>query len=305
MIALKKKVLQRELKTMEIFSHIVSFIKHEWLLVTWRDFVEVTFFSYFAYRILRWLGQDQQKNLTLAFYGYIALTVVAFFAQLSGLAMVLFACAPAIAMVFILTHQQTLQKNFITLKTIAPKKAAADLWLEEIIQASLRGVNKNKTVICVIERTHGLSPFLTARCVFNAPVTRDLLNLLMDTTQAPGLTSGEETLTLWVNQAGVLVAVNPVWHAECDEVWVSKEIKMLHKWKQDALFITQKSDALFTVLSPETRLFDVLVDGKSFDNISAGYAFSLIKQLCSEQTHSKGTFNASIPHKNSQQQPRP
>ncbi|HBL98564.1 TPA: hypothetical protein DDZ86_02880 [Candidatus Dependentiae bacterium] len=284
---------------MEIFSQLVAFIKHEWLLVTWRDAVEITVFSYLAHRILRWLGQDQQKNLVAAFYGYFAITVLAFYAQLSGLAIVLFACAPAVAMIFILTHQQTLQKNFITLKTVAPKRDAADQWLEEVIQASLRGVNKNKTVICIIERTGGLSPFLTARCVFNAPVTRELLTLLMNSSA-----DAEETLTIWVNQMGLLVAVNPVWHAEYDEIWVSKEIKMLHKWKQDALFITQKSDALVTVLSPDTRLFDVLVDGKSFDNVSAGYAFSLIKQICFGKTDSKGSLHASISRKTSQQQPR-
>ena len=118
-------------------------------------------------------------------------------------------------------------------------------------------------------------------------------------------TADEETLTIWVAHTGLLVAINPHWHAGYDEIWSSQQMSPLHRYKQDALLISQKSDAIITVMSPETRLFDVLVGGKGFDNISAGYAFSLVKQyIASRQTH-KGATHATIPQKGSDEQLHP
>ena len=297
-ILCKTKAVQRNPNTMEWFMQIVEYLKTEWLFMSWRDIVELLFFISVSYYILRWLSKDKQKNLTLAFYGYVFLTAFSVYANIEGMALVLLVSAPIVMMLFIFIHQQTLQKNYISLKAAPLKKIASDKWLEELIQASLRGVNANKTIICVIERTQALNAFFTARCTFSAPITHELLTLLINTTQVE-----EDHITIWVTQSGILTAINPLWHAEYDEIWVSKEIKLLHKWKQDALFITQKSDALVTVLSAETRLFDVFVDGKRFDNISANYAFSLIKQLCIETSSSKGSSHASSTRKHNQQHP--
>lgn len=283
---------------MQWLSEIISFIKQEWYFFSWRDAVEIIFFSTVAYLVIRWLKEDEQKNLVGPFYGYFALIVITYFLGLGGIFTALLISLPAGAMLFILLHQRTLQKNYITLKTLTPKIEATDQWLEELIQASLRGINRNKTIICLIERQQSLKTLLNARCTFNAPITRELLDLLLNTA-----TSNEATITLWATQTGTLIAINPRWLVTYDEVWVSEELKTLHKNRQDTLVITQKSDAIATILSPESRLFDVLEGGKSYDNISAGYAFSLTKQMIISKTGIKGASYAPFNSNRSFKQP--
>jgi DNA integrity scanning protein DisA with diadenylate cyclase activity len=283
---------------MQWLSDIISFIAQEWHFFSWRDAVEILFFSTVAYTVIQWLGQDEQKNLVGPFYSYFALTVITYFLGLGSIFIALLLSLPVGSMLFILLHQRTLQKNYVTLKTLTPKIEATDQWLEELIQASLRGINKNKTVICIIERQQSLSTFFSARCTFNAPITKELLNLLLSASD-----SEETAITLWATQAGTLIAINPLWLTPYDELWVSDELKVLHKRRQDALLITQKSDAIATILSPESRLFDVLSEGKSFDNISAGYAFSLTKQMILSKTAIKGALYAPFTKSRSFKQP--
>lgn len=279
-------------------TEVNTWVRQELLFITWRDIIEIAFFTVTSYHVVKWLNRDTQKSLTRYFYLYCTLALGSYYASLHVISLVLFFGAPIVAVLFLILHQQTLQKNFIVGKTLTPKPDASDKWLEEIIQASLRGVNKNKTVLCVIERTDALNVFFTARCTFNAPVTRELLNLLMNTTP------DDEMITIWVSHTGLLIAINPHWHAGYDEIWASQQMTPLHRYKQDALLISQKSDAIITVISPETRLFDVLVSGKGFDNISAGYAFSLIKQHIATKQVTKGTAHATLTQKGADEQLR-
>lgn len=287
---------------MEVLSQLAATVntwaRQELLFITWRDIIEIAFFTVTSYYIVTWLNKDTQKNLARYFYLYCALALGSYYASLHVISLTLFFGAPVVAVLFLILHQQTLQKNFIVGKSLTPRPDTSDKWLEEVIQASLREVNKNRTVLCIIERTDALSVFLTARCTFNAPVTRELLNLLMNTTP------DDEMTTIWVSHTGLLIAINPHWHAGYDEIWASQQMNPLHRYKQDALLISQKSDAIITVISPETRLFDVLVGGKGFDNISAGYAFSLIKQHIAAKQIPKGTTHATLTQKGADEQLR-
>lgn len=280
---------------MEWWSTLFAFIQQEWLFLTWRDAIEIFFFSSVIYYFLTWLNHDKQKNLVFWFYGYCILTFGAYTAQLHTMSIALFTCIPLVLMLFILIHQQTLQKNFIALKNITPKINKKHSWLENLMQASLHAINKNREIICIIERTDSLEQFLTTSCTFNADITRELLQLLINTTSA------KEPIAFWVNHTGRLITINPTWHVHLDETWTSDEIKTLHKWKQDALFITEKSDALIFTISPTTRLFDVITKGKTVNKISAGHAFNLIKKHnCN--TDKEGEDNAYITAKNTTQQ---
>lgn len=280
-----------------LVAEVTNWLQQELLFITWRDIVEIVFFTTVSYNIVKWLGKDAQKNLAGYFYLYCACALGSYYAHLHAISLVLFFGAPVVAVLFLILHQQTLQKNYIVTKALTQKPEPSDKWLEELVQVSLRGVNKNKTILCIIERTDSLNTFFTARCTFNAPVTRELLNLLMNTTPH------EEMATIWVSHTGSLIAINPHWHAGYDEIWASQQMNPLHRYKQDALLITQKSDAIITMISPETRLFDVLVGGKGFDNISAGYAFSLIKQHIATKQVTKGTIHATLPKKGVDEQP--
>ncbi|HAU30314.1 MAG: hypothetical protein UV79_C0001G0050 [candidate division TM6 bacterium GW2011_GWF2_43_17] len=274
---------------MEWLSDLALTIKQELWLISWRDILEILFFSSVIYRIIRWLNHDKQKNLVLGFYSYISIFFLSYYLNISGITFFLLVSAPAIAMLFILLHQKTLQRNYVALKSTPTSPEIADRWIEELLQAFLHGVNKNRHMIGIIERKAHLEPFFIARCLFNTPISRELLTLLTNSTQT------EEIATFWVNEEGKLIAFNPIWNVEQDEIWLAPDLKIAEKHKQDAAVISQQSDAIIIFLSPENRLFDVIFEGKRFENISAGYSFSLIKQFITQMPKPKG-LNYEAPH---------
>ena len=268
---------------MPIFSSILEFICTNLLITSWQDILEIVVMATIVYSFVRWLAQDTQKNLLLWFYGY---AVLLFGSYYCGLHTVHFACCiitPVMLLLFIMLHQQTLQKNFITLTSLSPHAHATIHWLEILIQGCLHALNKNKEIFCIIERADSLDLFLSAHSVFNADITPEILEILTKT---------DNNATLWVTQAGKLYSFNPTWRTAADEIWVANDVKALHVWKQNALLMTSKSDAIMFTLSPTTRLCTIIMEGKIINDLSAHHAFALLKNYCS--LTKQGDFNAPI-----------
>ncbi len=252
-------------------------------IFSWHDCLEIMLISCIVYMFIRWLAQDTQKNLTAWFYGYCLILFGSSYANLATLHLALCVTAPLAIMGFILVHQQTLQKNFITLTSLTPRAQATHHWLEALIQGCLHALNKNREIFCIIERTDALDMFLSTSAVFNADITQELLTLL---------TNHEGAITLWVNHAGKLHALNPAWRGTPDELWTTSDVKALHAWKQNALLMTDKSDAIMFTLSPTTRLCTIIMEGKIINDLSAHHAFALLKNYCN--LTKQGDLNADL-----------
>src|SRR3990170_8108111 len=97
---------------LENFSDILHAL---FFMLTWRDVLEILFFSSIFYFISCWLKKDKQKNLVGIFQLYIFSIVATYLLDLATINMVLFMYTPSIIMIFILIHQRTLQKNFVGL----------------------------------------------------------------------------------------------------------------------------------------------------------------------------------------------
>lgn len=270
---------------MALVSSILDFFHQILLITSWRDLLEIALLATLLYAFIRWLAEDQQKNLLGWFYGYSALLMTTYYLNLAALHTTMFIMTPIAMMIFFMLHQQTLQKNFITLMSISSKSTNLTHWLEELMQGCLYALNKNREIICIIQRHDALDQFITAGSIFNAEINRELLELLIDKIDHRG------PLMLWTTQTGKLYAINPIWRAHVDEIWVTPEIKALHKWKQDAIFITEKSDAITFSLSPTTRLCTLIIEGKMVPDLSAHHAFALLKNYCSPQIN-KGDHHA-------------
>ena len=55
--------------------------------------------------------------------------------------------------IFIILHQETLQKNFIVLNRAKNDQETLS-WFDEFVRACLRALNSDKEIICVIERSN-------------------------------------------------------------------------------------------------------------------------------------------------------
>lgn len=281
---------------MSWWSTLYQCIEHELNFITWRDSVEILFFSLCIYYFLLWLSHDKQKNLIFWFYGYSITLITAHFTQLNSVKLVMLAAAPIVLIMFIVLHQQTLQKNFIALKNITPSKKEKHYhWLKELMQASLHCINKQREIIYIIERNDSINNFFSTSYQFNAQINHKTLDLLINTDNK------KQATILWVNHAGKLISINPHWKKNIDETWASEDIKALHQWKQNAIFISKKTDALVFALTPRTRLFDIIIDGKTINQMNASDAFSLLKKY-NNLSQKKDQNNAPISSKNNAQQ---
>lgn len=278
---------------MELLLLIQQFVQQNLMIYCWRDVVEIFVISTIIYAFMRWLSRDKQKNLIGWFYGYCALMLGAHVLDLATLSLLLFISCPLVIMLFIMVHQQTLQKNFVTLTSLTPHAQSPAHWLEELIQGCLHALNKNQEIFCVIERADSLEPFLSADYFVNADMTQELLTLLAATTNP------HEATLLWVTHTGKLLALNPTWQPLPDELWVNNDVKALHAWKQHGLFLSEKSDGILFTFDSTTRLCTIIAEGAIVQGVSAHHAFTVLKKYCFLDTQSSGAAHGTHVTQNS------
>ena len=232
-------------------------------VLPYRDIIEVLFFASAIYYIQLWLKKDKTRNLILGFYIYCALFCASYYADLPVLRFVLFVFAPAIAMLFIILHQETLQKNFITLSRPARPLQEKSDWIDELIMCSLTALNKHKDIILVLERNDTLKSLIHAPYFIYAELKRDIFDILLEKQMA-----GNDYM-IWINQQGKIVSINSSWRTQLDEEWISEEAEHMHVWKQQACYITGRTDTLVLKINPLSRNFDVVTQGGITESMNA------------------------------------
>ncbi len=263
----------------------------------WRDILEIIFFSTLFYYVALWLRKDKQKNLLWYFYGYCTCTCLAYYLQLPVLRTFFLLCSPVVMMLFIILHQETLQRNFVALRNITPPPLAKTDWLETLLRSCLVALNNNTPITCVIEQTDALTEFLHTPFFINAPVNDELLNTLI-TSKA----YIQDTL-IWVNAHGTIIGLNARWN-------ISSTKKSLSTWHDNALIYTAKTDAIILHADPISRTFTVTIDGIHNENITAHHVHSFLQKyinmpLVLKQKEKKGEIYGSIIKKDSEQQRTP
>lgn len=252
--------------------------------LTIQDILEITLISGAIYYFSRWLRNDRQKNLLLYFYSYCTLLLGCYWLELSVASTFLWATAPIALLLFIIFHQESLQKNFVMLRNSAPlhePKAQGD-WLETLIGNCLIAANNNKSIYCVIEHKDNLNDILTASLPLYADVQKNLLSMLLESE------TFDQTKLLWINSHGRLLGLNATWNQNLEESWMAQNVKALDAWQQDALFFTVKTDAIVFKLNPKTRTFDIVAHGKTFNGINASLTLKTIEKYLTFEIPKKG-----------------
>jgi hypothetical protein len=238
----------------------------------WRNVIEILFFASLFYYAARWLKKDRQKNLVLALYGYCTITFGAHFVGLTTISYVMFLFAPVVAMVFILLHQEFLQKNLIPLKAITPATRASDEWLETLIRTLLANLAQHNKLTCIIERRDSLVGTTIVRLPIRAHVEQGLLDLVIT---SPNFHAKDMII---ITAQGTLIGVNTLWTQHAPQEFLDAKIQGFPVWKQDAIFFTSKTDALLFHINAESRTFDIVINGMVIDHINATRAVDLLKK---------------------------
>ncbi len=235
----------------------------------WRDIIEIMFFTSLFYYLMRWLAKDYTKNLLPYFYGYCFIAIAAYTIQLTIISYFLFLYAPAIIMLFIIMHQDILQRNLIALKNIQPAQVTNHDWLDILFRGCLVMVNKNKPVICVIECTDNLDDFIKTPFLINADLQQGILELLLESQ------AYDPSKLIWVTTQGKLRGINANWQPS---YYMAKTIQPSTAWQQDSFVYSQQTDAFVFYTDPLTHTFTIIVHGKCFEKISPHHTLQLIKK---------------------------
>jgi len=261
------------------------------LPITWHDGIEILFFSSLFYYLALWLRKDRQQNLLWYFYGYYAVTLIAYHANLPTVSLFLLVFSPAIIMLFIIVHQEILQRNFVALRRITPAHTTTHNWLEALIQTCLIVINNNKSITCIIERNDNMHTFLHVPFIIHAPLHTALLEVLIDSD------SYDQHKMVWVDAHGNLEGINATWRHALTEQSNQEDLVQLSEGNllEDALLYTTKTDALIFTINPKTRTFTIIMQGNQLQKVSAHHACTTIQKYLTNMHNdykNKGTFHA-------------
>lgn len=269
---------------MAFLSAVGQYLK----LYSWRDCVEIMILATIIYKATRWLSRDKTLAPLSFFYGYCLLLIGTYYLNLSVVNTVLLFASPVCLVLMIVMHQYSLQKNVIAYKSIKPAYEEQYDWADELMRACLNALNKNKDIVCLIERSDALKDVLEAPYYLNADLRKHVLELLFE-----HLPDRVPTM-IWVHACGKVVAINARCVADKDAIVFDDTAAEIPLWKQDALLLTQKTDALLFHIAPANRLFDVFIKGKVVEGLTAVHALTLLRhQLLKDGTISDDRyFNA-------------
>lgn len=254
-----------------MLAEIFSGISHFFRTFPYKESIEILFFSAVIYTILLWLRRDTDKSLLAYFYGYCSIFFVAHYADLPVIRFALFISAPFVAVIFIIMHQEMLQKNFINLVRPAPLFETSH-WVDELMKCCLMALNRHREIIVIIERQDQLKSLIHAPYFIYAELKKDIFDILLEKHVST------HDYMLWINQQGKIVAINCAWRTHIDETWIAKEAENIHLWKQQAIFFTSKTDALLFKINPLTRSFDIIMNGHILENVTAEHTARFMKK---------------------------
>ena len=245
-----------------------TFMQWQLSFLTWRDCMEIFFFSCMVYSLTKWLKKDTEKNLLPYFYGYCLITLCSYHLQLPTVTYCSFLFAPVVIMLFMLFHQETLQRNLIALKNISPPAHHPQDWLETVLRHMLKALNEKKSLLLLLEHTDSLSSYLEVAYSLDAHITEGTFHLLFEKELYDPMSM------LWIKSDGTLRGINSVWKAS----WHPSHYSDSRAWIDDAIAYTTKTDAVIMQLNPEDHACTVAFNGTIHEKISVDQAAQLIKK---------------------------
>jgi len=288
----------------------ISYVLSKWLpffcLLRWHDCIEIICFATVIYYFSQWLSCDKQKNLVLPFYGFCLALCASHLLGLFSIHFLLMYSAPFIFMLFILFHQQILQKNFINSRKAKIKiEEIKNDWIEILIRGCLHAINTEKPLFLVIEQQDVIGSYFDMPFLINADLELVLLEVLIESSR---FNSGKMII---IESSGYLKGINASWHDELTDTLVGDEL--LESWQECALALTHKTDAIVLKICPEERLFTVIMQGKMIQHLAAATVVTLLKNSTQFTTENKknssspikGVFNESFAQKSSFEQTQP
>ncbi|MEX0940051.1 MAG: hypothetical protein WDZ41_01695 [Candidatus Babeliales bacterium] len=253
-----------------IFDYIQNYAIYVGILGI-RDFIEIIFFSWCIYIFSHWLVNDKSNTFIYYVYAFCILGSISILLPLPTIATFLFSYGPALVMLFMLMHQELLQRNYITKRSIKPiKDKEVANWTITLFQTLLH-LNNNISLKIIIEKYDHIEPFIKMPCKFNAPFHQSVLSLVFEKPSA------NQNSFILMNYHGTLIAYDCTWKQHVYEHRL--ENTSLHEqWLFDTIKHTSKTDTIGISYSQENKTFQIIAQGKVIEELTAYNALNILQQ---------------------------
>lgn len=229
-------------------------------ILRWQDIAEITaLWAVFLY-ITRWCIKEGTYRLVFSFYAYVGTYLLTHIASMTTINGLLTAFAPAYGIILLFIHKDSIQQRLIPLQTNSIDQQA---WPETVIQTALIAASKNSALTYVLEQTDALVPYATTAIECNAPLTKELIEMITTSTVVT------QDHVVVITPTGKLTMLVHGWEKNSLEMWFTKEAAEQPQWIQDALFVTTKTDAVVFRYDPLMRSFTIISKGIITHTISA------------------------------------
>jgi hypothetical protein len=255
---------------------------NSFMIFKWSDFLEISIFSSFIFYFSLWLKTDSQKKLLPIFYSLSALFIFSDYFQLFTLSNFLFTFSPVFILLFIVLHQNTIQKNFISTKNITPAHLQKLNWVSELVKTLLTATDSKKEIYCLIECNDSLYNFIKPGIFMNTKIQRDILEVLINSKQF------NTDKFIWINRDGSIKAINTDWNLPENLIlFENEDNERLNHWEKNSIKITSKLDVLTIKSSSDTRTFSIVAQGKILNDIFTDKAINIIDQFIKKNSFKK------------------
>ena len=247
------------------------------MLLGWRDILEISILFYALYSFLLWIGKDSQQPLLLYAYAYSGLIVLSYFLYLPVLYFLLLLFLPVCLVIFILLHQKTLQKNFISFHaTKAPERDTQDNdeWKEIIIRAALIASNQKKNCFFVIERSNSLNDFLEIPYFLEVEINKEFFSFIIEASDA--------TDHIFLISNKTIKSIHSRW-----KILYTKESLKLSTNESTALVLSENIDCIILYTQQNKPGLTIIAQGKLTQNLSAYQATTLLNQSFKNSMNNK------------------
>lgn len=245
----------------------------------WQDCIEILLLSISIYHLSSWLYQDKYKPLLVHFYSYCGLLITTYYLHLTTLNSLLLLFLPVTIILFIVIHQNTLQRNCIPLYRVTRAESLTSEWVDDLVRAGLAALSDNQPFTCIIEKKDSLAALLIAKNHLKAPCSTDLLRVITTSVLY------RNDHMIWIDSQAKVHSFNAQWHKNSLDAWLTDDAQEQEQSVKDALFFTTKTDALFITVSPQTRFFTLIAQGRIIEKTEATKTCSIIKAYLGYQSH--------------------
>lgn len=251
-----------------------------------KDSIEVVALILICYYFLRLLKTDEQQPLIGYFYAYALFWGVCYLAQLNTLVSLFEHTFAPVCMFFMLIHQKTLQKNFISLCKVKPAQKEQSDWLQEIIRFCLQA---NTDLYFLVEHKQSVHDLVTINEPMHAQINTTLLQFLH---HCPDIEPDQYML---IDTLGTLHGIHVQWKKPLALTDIND-----HELTKASYYLMH-SDAFVIHYHYEQRLFAIVMRDTIYNNLTTAQILQSINHYLASESDKGIKDEASLSQSDMQQ----